>query len=359
MSSPANVGHGRGTASPATARRATARPTTERIPSIDVLRGFAVLGILIVNMQGFARISTAYVNPVSAGGFEGGEVWFWSIVYLFADTKFISIFSILFGAGMAMMSDRMAARGAPGTGLHYRRQFWLLLIGLVHAYLIWHGDILVAYALCGFILYPLRNLGPRRLLWVGVCAVAFVVPLWGLFGMSIAVLAAGGPGAGGRRSGARRRRRWTRKSRPSAVPWAGQVQAARTDRADASDNRFPGLLPVAGRWTHAGGDGLVSAGCPGRVPLNRLLPPHGRHRSGGRTAPRRRWSRLQAASTTSLSKKTHVPGDTVQLCRLGGRLPRVSRAGHAGRAVAAGSRACSGGWPRRDVWRSRTTSPRA
>ena len=63
---------------------ATARPTAERIPSIDVLRGFAVLGILIVNMQGFARISTAYVNPVSAGGFEGAEVWLWSFVYLFA-----------------------------------------------------------------------------------------------------------------------------------------------------------------------------------------------------------------------------------------------------------------------------------
>ena len=180
MSSTANVGHGRATASPA-----TAGPATERIPSLDVLRGFAVLGILIVNMQGFARISTAYVNPVSAGGFAGAEVWLWSFVYLFADTKFISIFSMLFGAGMAMMSDRMAARGVPGTGLHYRRQFWLLLIGLVHAYLIWHGDILVAYALCGFLLYPLRNLGPRRLLWIGGCAVAFVVLLWGLLGMSI------------------------------------------------------------------------------------------------------------------------------------------------------------------------------
>ena len=150
-----------------------------------MLRGFAVLGILIVNIQGFARVFSAYMNPPSAGGFEGAEVWLWSVVYLFADTKFISIFSMLFGAGMAMMSDRMAARGAAGTGLHYRRQFWLLVIGLAHAYLIWHGDILVAYALCGFILYPLRNLSPRRLLWIGGCAVAFLVALWGLVGMSV------------------------------------------------------------------------------------------------------------------------------------------------------------------------------
>ncbi len=160
-------------------------PAATRIASLDVLRGFAVLGILIVNIQGFARVFSAYMNPPSAGGFEGAEVWLWSVVYLFADTKFISIFSMLFGAGMAMMSDRMAARGAAGTGLHYRRQFWLLVIGLAHAYLIWHGDILVAYALCGFILYPLRNLSPRRLLWIGGCAVAFLVALWGLTGLSV------------------------------------------------------------------------------------------------------------------------------------------------------------------------------
>ncbi|WP_419859552.1 DUF418 domain-containing protein [Candidatus Palauibacter sp.] len=160
-------------------------PAATRIASLDVLRGFAVLGILIVNIQGFARVFSAYMNPHSAGGFEGAEVWLWSLVHLFAETKFISIFSMLFGAGMAMMSDRMAARGAAGTGLHYRRQFWLLVIGLAHAYLIWHGDILVAYALCGFILYPLRNLPPRRLLWIGGCAVAFLVPLWGLAGISV------------------------------------------------------------------------------------------------------------------------------------------------------------------------------
>ena len=106
-------------------------------------------------------------------------------VYLFVDTKFIQIFSLLFGAGIAMMSERMARRGVSGTGLHYRRNAWLLAFGLVHAYLIWHGDILVTYALCGFLIYPLRNLEPRRLLWIGGCAVAVVVPLWSAAGLSI------------------------------------------------------------------------------------------------------------------------------------------------------------------------------
>ena len=158
---------------------------SERIASIDVLRGLAVLGILIVNIQGFARVSSAYMNPASGLAFDGAELWVWGAVYLFADTKFISIFSLLFGAGIAMMSDRAARRGVSGTGLHYRRQFVLLLIGLGHAYLIWHGDILVSYALCGFILYPLRNLSARRLLLIGGTAVAFLVPLWGFTGMSI------------------------------------------------------------------------------------------------------------------------------------------------------------------------------
>ena len=164
---------------------ATPVARAERIASIDVLRGFAVLGILIVNMAGFARVPSAYMNPTSGGGFQGLDVWIWSVIYLFADTKFISIFSMLFGAGMAMMSDRATSGGLSGTGLHYRRQFWLLVIGLAHGYLIWHGDILVAYALCGFLLYPLRKLRPRQLLWIGGCAVAFVVPMWILAGVSI------------------------------------------------------------------------------------------------------------------------------------------------------------------------------
>lgn len=150
-----------------------------------MLRGLAVLGILIVNIQGFARVASAYLNPTSGRVLDGADLWTWGAVHLLADTKFISIFSLLFGAGIAMMSERAARRGVSGTGLHYRRQLWLLVIGLVHAYLIWHGDILVTYALCGFLLYPLRNLEPRKLLWTGGCAVAFVIPLWSLAELSI------------------------------------------------------------------------------------------------------------------------------------------------------------------------------
>ena len=150
-----------------------------------MLRGFAVLGILIVNIQGFARVASAFLNPTSGRVLEGADLWTWGAIYLFADTKFISIFSLLFGAGIALMSERMKQRGVSGASIHYRRNAWLLAFGLVHAYLIWHGDILVTYALCGFLLYPLRNLEPRKLLWIGGCSVAFVIPLWSLLGFSM------------------------------------------------------------------------------------------------------------------------------------------------------------------------------
>ncbi len=158
---------------------------SERIASLDVLRGFAVLGILIVNIQVFARVATAYVNPLSGRVLEGADLWTWATIFTFADTKFISIFSLLFGVGIAMMSDRSAERGVSGTGLHYRRQLWLLVIGVAHALLIWHGDVLAAYAVCGFLLYGLRNLNPRRQLWIGGCAVAVVAVFLGLLILTI------------------------------------------------------------------------------------------------------------------------------------------------------------------------------
>ena len=169
----------------------------ERIHAIDALRGFALLGILIVNIWSFARVGAAYANPsvapaaASGGGFAGVDswtgvdFWIWAAVNLFADTKFISIFSMLFGAGIAMMGERLDRRGVGGGRLHYRRQFWLLVIGLLHAYGIWHGDILVPYALCGFILYGCRDWAPRRLLWAGGVAVGVVVLVMALADWSI------------------------------------------------------------------------------------------------------------------------------------------------------------------------------
>ena len=138
--------------------------TEERILSLDVLRGVAVLGILIVNIQLFAMIDSAYLNPAAFGDLSGLNGWVWYITHLVADAKFITIFSILFGAGVVLMADRARAQGRSGASLHYRRMFWLLLFGLIHAYLLWYGDILVTYAICGICIYPLHRLRNRWLI---------------------------------------------------------------------------------------------------------------------------------------------------------------------------------------------------
>ena len=153
------------------------RPT-ERIVAIDILRGFALLGILIMNIQGFAMPAAAYSNPTVYGDLTGANRWVWTLSHIFADQKFMTIFSLLFGAGIVLMSEKLDARGQRAWGLHYRRTFWLLLIGLAHAYLLWSGDILVAYALCGFWVYWLRRLRPRWQMALGILVVSIPAFLW-------------------------------------------------------------------------------------------------------------------------------------------------------------------------------------
>ena len=84
----------------------------------------------------------------------------------------MTIFSMLFGAGLVLMDQRAARAGASVRGVYYRRVLWLLAIGLIHAYLIWSGDILVLYAECGLFLYLFRNRSPRTLIIVGVVGLA-------------------------------------------------------------------------------------------------------------------------------------------------------------------------------------------
>ena len=139
---------------------APTRPA-ERIVAIDLLRGFALLGILIMNIQGFAMPAAAYGNPTVYGDLSGTNRWVWTLSHIFADQKFMTIFSLLFGAGILLITEKLDARGQRAWTIHYRRTFWLLIIGLAHAYLLWSGDILVIYALCGFWVYWLRKLRLR------------------------------------------------------------------------------------------------------------------------------------------------------------------------------------------------------
>jgi uncharacterized protein len=146
-------------------------PAPGRIQSIDVLRGFALLGILVMNVQSFAMPEAAYFIPTAYGDFSGANFWVWALSHALADQKMMTIFGMLFGAGMVLMAESRQRAGAPAAGLHYRRMAALLLFGLAHAYLLWYGDILVSYALCGMAVYPLRRLRPAVLLPLGVAVI--------------------------------------------------------------------------------------------------------------------------------------------------------------------------------------------
>ncbi len=159
--------------------------TTDRIASLDVLRGFAVLGILIMNIQSFSMIQGAYLNPTAFGDLSGINRWIWIASHVLAEQKFLSLFSILFGAGVYLMTSRITSRGGKPGGLHYRRTFWLLVIGLVHAYLFWHGDILVSYALCALLVYLFRNKSPKTLFILGLISVAVTSLLYLMFHFSM------------------------------------------------------------------------------------------------------------------------------------------------------------------------------
>ena len=101
--------------------------------------------------------ATRFAAAVSQGLDRG--IWF--VNHMIFEAKMMTIFSMLFGAGLVLMDQRAEARGARIRWVYYRRIFWLLVIGLVHAYLIWDGDILVLYAETGLFLYFFRNLKPR------------------------------------------------------------------------------------------------------------------------------------------------------------------------------------------------------
>lgn len=127
----------------------------ERIEILDVLRGLAICGILIGNMQWFSGYGMMPPSVARQSPFADQITHF--LVWFFVEGKFYSIFSFLFGFGFALQIGRAEERGDQTASLFKRRLFWLLVIGLAHAYLLWAGDILSIYALMGFLLILFRR----------------------------------------------------------------------------------------------------------------------------------------------------------------------------------------------------------
>lgn len=134
-----------------------------RLETLDVLRGFALLGILIVNIAIFSQPAQVIALPLDPATPLVDRVADWLIRFL-AEAKFYSLFSFLFGLGFALQLQRAEAQGAGIGRVYVRRLLVLLGIGLIHAFLIWVGDVLTLYALLGFVLLAFRKARPRTLL---------------------------------------------------------------------------------------------------------------------------------------------------------------------------------------------------
>ena len=151
-----------------------ATTSADRILTLDVIRGIAVMGIFSVNVVGMAMIQSAYFYPPEFG-FDGvGDKVMWTLNSIFVDGRFRSLFSILFGASMIVVIERAVAAGKKGWQVHYPRMIVLLLFGLAHYYLLWWGDILANYAMVGMVAYVFWRLKPVWLLLAAIAALLFI-----------------------------------------------------------------------------------------------------------------------------------------------------------------------------------------
>ena len=145
-----------------------------RITSLDLIRGVAVLGILLMNAVSFRFGLGPYLN-LSAGGSETWLDWAVGIFgEIFVDQKFMGLFSLLFGAGMILFIDRASGKGRRAVLLNMWRNALLLLIGILH-FTLWDGDVLMAYALSSVFLIAMRKLPNRALISVGAAVFALSI----------------------------------------------------------------------------------------------------------------------------------------------------------------------------------------
>ncbi len=145
-----------------------------RIVAIDLLRGFALLGILIMNISSFALPTGSYYNPLSFEPTLLNKIVH-GVSHLFADQKFMAIFSMLFGASMILLMEKTEGAGRKFGRFHYARTGWLLLYGLLHFIFLWEGDILLLYAFCGLFLFLLRRVPGKIALVLGL--LIFLAPI--------------------------------------------------------------------------------------------------------------------------------------------------------------------------------------
>ena len=147
-------------------------PVENRIATLDLIRGVAVLGILLMNIVAFAMPEAAYYNPRAYGLHGPADMAIWAINAVLVDGRMRGLFSVLFGASLLLVADRAEASGRSAARVHYARMAWLFVFGLVHLFFVWWGDILHHYALVGCIAFLFRRWPTHQLLSLAILLVA-------------------------------------------------------------------------------------------------------------------------------------------------------------------------------------------
>jgi uncharacterized protein len=204
----------------------------DRIASLDIIRGVAVMGIFSVNVVAFAMIFPAYMNPGAYGGHSGENLATWLVNYILIDGKMRSLFSMLFGASMLLVIDRAEASGQSPARVHYARMVVLLLFGLLHFYVIWHGDILALYALTGMVAFAFRKRTTKTLLRWAVVLLVLGASMFGAlsYAMHRADLDAHRPGATSKDI-----KRWNEMAGFAIRPAAANAEETRYARGNVVD----------------------------------------------------------------------------------------------------------------------------
>src|SRR5438477_849704 len=152
--------------------RAAPVAEAQRLRLLDALRGVALLGILLMNIPGFAMpnyFSESFKSDPTSVNF-----WLNAVISVLFEGKMRALFGMVFGAGVLLFVAKKEQTGRPVTWLFYRRMIWLVVFGAIHAHLIlWVGDILFLYGFCGMLVYLFRNVKPAYLV-LGVPLVAVV-----------------------------------------------------------------------------------------------------------------------------------------------------------------------------------------
>jgi len=209
---------------------------SKRHLTLDVVRGVAVMGILLANIAAFALPGAAYFSPMAWGGHAGGDLIAWLSTYVIVEGKMRGLFSFLFGASMLLIIERARASGESPARVHFSRMAVLFLFGVAHGYLIWWGDILSHYALVGAIAFMFVRMRAEQLFAAAMTTLVLTLVWNGLGFMTLLESAA--------RNTVDAIDTWTQFSKAFGTPPAEIVTK------EIAAMRGPWLTEVAFRWGH-------------------------------------------------------------------------------------------------------------